>query len=314
MRETCSLSESTTVVKGCAVNLKKILPFTGNYAVFGWGVIVALDLVSVVILAIIQGVIEWWPISSEGQLTLFLVNVVTDPVNVISLAILLHLGTMFVVLYVFRSRYLRLVSTPIDKWLWKFLFITSIGTGLTGVPLLIFVADLVQQAEASLVSIFVGLLLIGTGVILWRSNHSLNPSETRDINQISNLELLCLGFVQGLAILPGISRSGMTIALLLARKVDKKQAITGSFLISVPTIIGAVLIDLLRGGLPSLLGVADPIILMIGLVITFLTGFVSIKALLKLATKTDFAVLCWILGTIIVLVEITGWFITSIAV
>ena len=98
-----------------------------------------LDILSVILLSIIQGFLEWWPVSSQGQLTLIVLQGIADPVDALSIALVFHLGTMFVVLVIFRDKFISLIRPPVDKWFWKYLLLTTLGTALTGIPLLLLI-------------------------------------------------------------------------------------------------------------------------------------------------------------------------------
>ncbi len=133
--------------------------------------------------------------------------------------------------------------------------------------------------------------MIATGLII--KNQELNPK--KNISNINKWDALITGIIQGVAAIPGLSRSGLTTSFLLIRRTDKKDALTLSFLIGIPATAGA--------GLYSIL--SDSITLslenFIGLIVSFITGLITIKILLKLAAKINFGYFVFLIGLTLIL-------------
>lgn len=261
-----------------------------------------MDFLQLFLIAVLQGLLEWLPISSEGQIALVMLHVfnITDLSTILSLIIWLHLGTAFSALIKYRVEYFRVLfpKTAEKKaefsYLRKFLVIVTLATGITAVPLYLFLIELFNPIYGDIISIMIGLFLIVTGIILYFFR---NIREYRPATDLSLKEMILLGLIQGLSILPGISRSGTTVATLLGRKIEQENSLKYSFLLSVPVVLGAFIFDLLISGVPELPGISVyMLILMIGVVFVF--GLLSMDVLLAVAKKVNFAYFCVIIGVI----------------
>lgn len=212
------------------------------------------DIIAAVLMAIFQGIIEWLPISSEGQLSLLFVNIYgMQELEAVTLALLLHIGTMLSVLWVCRADFLHMFNLRDENKpkITKLLLITTIGTALTAIPLIllfktywvIITQNLLIPTDLLFTAI-IGLLLILTGLIL-----SKQPEQgTRELASITSKEALLVGMVQGVAALPGISRSGVTLTLLLIFGLTQQDALRTSFIISVPAVLGATVLEFFLSG------------------------------------------------------------------
>ncbi|UCG02319.1 MAG: undecaprenyl-diphosphate phosphatase [Candidatus Heimdallarchaeota archaeon] len=249
------------------------------------------DIIAAFLMAIFQGVIEWLPISSEGQLSLFFVNLYgMDELEAVTLALLLHLGTMLSVLWVFRSDFREMVD--IKAKITEVTIITTLGTAVTAIPIvLVFktywtpLTDSFPIPPDILFTLFVGILLILTGLIL------INQPEqgTRELNSITQREAFLLGMAQGIAALPGISRSGMTITILLIIGLTQRDALRVSFIVSVPAVLGATVLEFFLSGFTiyvDALRIGDIIfpyiLLILTILMTAIVGVFTMRSLLQL--------------------------------
>ena len=262
-----------------------------------------MDIIIAIILGALQGLLEWLPISSEGQTMLFTINFLgLTPTTALSLALWLHLGTTGTVLIYFRRDFVSLFNSPINKHLWSLLILSFIGTGLTGIPIWMLLQSLFTVFYAGIVSIFIGIMLILTAVILKRSK---TTGDFKSFKNMSYQEMLLLGIVQGFAILPGISRSGLTVSFLLIFKFTQTDALKNSYLVSIPAVIGSILFDtLFNADEISLL--IDPFLISIFILTAMIIGLISMHALLKIANRLDFSSFCLFLGMLIILIETIG--------
>lgn len=250
-----------------------------------------IDACQAAVLGAVQGALEWLPVSSEGQAMLLMLKYLSLSVSeALSLAIFLHLGTMFAVLLKFRHEFVHMILHPTAK-LTKLVALATLSTGVTAVPLFFFVRNF-RSGDA--VSILIGLLLIATGLLLRAAKRAYGLKKAEDL---SAKEVFFLGIVQGFAILPGVSRSGTTIAYLLLSGVEQEQALTLSFLISVPVVLGVVALDIISGG--SILLFQN---CMIMLLTSFITGYLTMDILLRLARRVNFSAFCILLGMITLLI------------
>lgn len=248
-----------------------------------------------VIVALIQGLVEWLPISSEGQVVLFAYNLGAVPLSeLISLVVWLHLGTSLAVLV----RYPRIIIdilTLKDKRLFRLLLLATACTAVTAIPFYLLLKESLSVFHGELLNVLVGGLLLVTAVVLYLPNRE--PEENQEISkEPGDREAAITGLAQGFSVLPGLSRSGVTISALLMQKIDRETALRFSFLMSVPAVIGILIVEVLTGSaIPPTIGLADMILMEI---IVFATGLLSMESLLRLARRISFWKLCFFLGVV----------------
>ncbi|MFP3909972.1 MAG: undecaprenyl-diphosphate phosphatase [Archaeoglobaceae archaeon] len=249
-----------------------------------------MNYVETIILSMVQGIAEWLPVSSEGLSVLVMLNLFGQNISqAITYAFFLHLGTALAVLIRFRREFIHMLQ---GSQLLKIVIITTASTALIAVPLVSFIEMQVQNGR--LMNLFIGFLLILTGVML-----RIPGSGYKTTEQMSVTDMVLLGLAQGLAVLPGISRSGTTISFLMLRKMSEEQALKLSFIISVPAVLGAIAFR----GPPSDLNITTGVLI---LVITCIFGYLTMEALLRFARKVDFSKFCITFGAIaIVLTALT---------
>ena len=270
-----------------------------------------MDPIEAIILGIIQGLTEFLPVSSSGHLVLFQQLFGLREAELF-FDVCVHLGTLVAVIAVFHreiqniiAALLRLVSSSGEKEtimrqiesdpelkMALLIIIGSIPTAFLG---LIFhrIAD---QLFSS--SFFTGLALMVTGLLLWLTRRTKADNKKTGIEGFSITKAVIIGTVQGLAIIPGISRSGSTISIGLLLGIDRETAARYSFLLSIPAIVGAGVLNLKDG-----LSQTDPVIrlALLGTAAAALVGYAALKVLLRLV-KTGhlyvFAPYCWLVGII----------------
>jgi undecaprenyl-diphosphatase len=253
-----------------------------------------------IIVALIQGLAEWLPISSEGMLTFYIVNftpLLQD--EILTLVVWLHLGTSLAVIVRYPRIILDLVSLN-DRVLLKRLILATIGTAITAIPLYIVLKDSMSLLQGMMLNFLVGGLLLVTAVVLYLPTRQTTDGDQEPQTQdVADKEALVTGLVQGSAVLPGISRSGVTVSSLLMLRVDKETAFRFSFLMSVPAVLGILALEIVTGDavLPSI-PLVDLIIIE---AIVFIVGLASMEFLLQLARKVSFWKLCLILAIIAIL-------------
>jgi undecaprenyl-diphosphatase len=239
-------------------------------------------MINYIILGIIQGLTEFLPVSSSGHLVIAQKLLgITGQCLVTS--VVLHLGTCAALLLFFYRDILRLLRSP--RSLLLVLIVTFI-TGVIGISGKDFFEQLFLSPRA------VGLALLGTGVLLILTKRIKQNNKT----EVGIKDALILGFVQGLAVIPGISRSGSTIAILLFRKIDQETCFRFSFLAAIPAILGAALLEAKDIGL-ALKG--EPLNLTIGFCCSLVTGILALKVLqivLKKAKLYYFGYYCIIVA------------------
>lgn len=173
------------------------------------------------------------------------------------------------------------------------LLLGLVPTAVFGIALEPFFENLFDSVRA------VGIALLLTGIVLFFISRQ-GPGR-RDLESMSGLDALIVGIAQGCAIVPGLSRSGMTISSALARGLNRDAATRFSFLISIPTIAGAALFEL--DDILSFGAGQDGILLLVGFVVAALAGIVAIKLLVSLLQRGKlqwFAYYVWILGALVI--------------
>ncbi len=265
-----------------------------------------------VILGLIQGLAEFLPISSSGHLALMQQWFGIEEDKVLLFAVLLHVGTLvsvFIVYWkdvwelikelgltirdIFTGRGLRIQERPTRK-LGVMIIVATIPTGIIG----ILFNDFFNSLYNSVIPIGIGLIITGFLLILAERM----GSASRGIQQMNYRNALFIGTVQGIAICPGISRSGSTLFGSLMCNLDRKFAVKFVFLISIPSILGSAVMEApaaIQSGLePGQLG---PILA--GMAVAAISGLVAIKTMIKIVSDKKlsyFSYYVWILGLIVV--------------
>jgi undecaprenyl-diphosphatase len=252
-----------------------------------------MTVIQAVILGFVQGVTEFLPISSSGHLVLLqrLWNIQGDSLLFITM---LHLGTLAAVLWAFHKEVRWLIRNPLSRRA-LLILVALIPTALVGA----FFEEAFEHLFDS--GITVGFEFVITGVVLWWMD-GVGASEKSD-DDITVRDALWIGALQGAAILPALSRSGLTIAGGLWRKIDKGAAGRFSFLLSIPAILGATIFqleDLVED--PQMLNSVHWLPVVCGTVVAGISGYAAVKGtmwLLRTSKMRIFAVYVWLLAAFI---------------
>jgi len=242
-----------------------------------------------IVSGIIQGIAEWLPISSEGALFLIKVNFFHwqgEIGELVQESLFLHLGTFLAALIYLRREVVVILKTLFNyrvsnnenQRILKFLVISTFVSGVLGFIVLKIISDISDSyIPGKLITAIIGLLLLITAWLQIRAK----GGDTKKADQLKTGDGLILGLSQGLAALPGLSRSGITIASLLLRGFDKSLALRLSFLMSLPIVLAGNIILNVSGFSLSY----DSFI---ALAFSFLFGLLTIDILLRLAKKINF--------------------------
>jgi undecaprenyl-diphosphatase len=262
-----------------------------------------------IVVALLQGLVEWLPISSEGQVVFFIYNFTSVPVSeVVSLVVWLHLGTALAVIVRYPRTILDILSLK-DRHLTRLLLIATVATAITAIPLYVFLKNSIAAFQGEILNILVGVLLIVTAFVLYLPSRRESGDSFLELNEPTDREALITGLVQGSSVLPGLSRSGVTVSALLIQKVDRETALRFSFLMSVPAVLGILAIELLTGNtIPASVSISDLIIIE---AIVFLVGLASMEFLLRVARRVNFWSLCLIIGLIAIVFGFPALFVAS---
>ena len=272
-----------------------------------------------VILGLVQGVAEFLPISSSGHLTLFQHFFgMEEPDNLFN--VLLHFATLLAVcIYYFRdvvemvTEFFRGLASLFSRRRQggdipearRMVLLVIVGTLPLFVVLLI--KDYVEALGAS--PVFVSCALLMTGCILFLSDRMAGGRKTARTATLK--DVLLVGVAQGLATVPGLSRSGCTISAGMAVGFERKFAVRYSFLMSLPAVLGATILEVkdvleMEGGFAS--GLLPKYL--VGMAVAGVVGYFSIRLVNLLAAKGKFgafAYYCWAAGIVALILSLMGW-------
>lgn len=261
-----------------------------------------------IILGLAQGLAEFLPISSSGHLALMQYFFGISGDSVLSFTVLLHLGTLISVFIIYwkdivelvkeliatiidicKGRGLRINSSPTRR-LGFMIIVATIPTALIG---LLF-EDFFESLYSSLVGISLGLIF--TGAILLVAERM--GRQDKDIMTLKFRHAVFVGIMQGIAICPGVSRSGSTLFGSLMSGLDRATAVKYAFLISIPSILGSVILEAPAAFAEGL----DPVIIgpvIAGVVVAALSGIFAIKAMIRVVTGkrlVGFSIYVWLVA------------------
>jgi len=250
------------------------------------------DLGGALFLGVLQGLTEFLPVSSSGHLVLFQQFFEIGADHVL-FDLVLHLGTLVPVLWFYRQHVAILVTDPLrgqaplrereGVQLWALLVAASLPTAIIGLAFEdLFEALFSTPAALTVTFATTGFILMASGI--WDRSERKRP--------LTIPLAIVLGIAQGFAITPGISRSGTTIAVALMLGMEREVAARFSFLMSVPAILGAVLLKLKDADFAAI-NVAQ---LCVGGLAAFITGYLALILLVKLVKSgmfKNFAWYCW---------------------
>ena len=268
-----------------------------------------MDIFQGIIIGIVQGLTEFLPVSSSAHL-MFIQNILGVESS-LAFDTFLHLGSLLAVLIYFRADIYKMIrawllsigdilqhrfregfySDPYKRLAW-YVILATIPVGIAGV----FLESHVDALFAG--ALYVpGFFLFVTGTILYLSQRM--ASGQIDMSHMGWFQSLFMGLGQACAIMPGLSRSGTTIAAGLVVGLDKEFAAKFSFILSIPAIFGAFILQLKDIGLS--LG-TDGAAVILGFIAAFISGYLAIKWLLDLIQNRSldiFSYYCWIVGVIV---------------
>ena len=234
-----------------------------------------------IILCLVQGLCEFLPISSSGHLLLFeqLFNLKD---NLLLINLFLHLSTLIAVIVVYRKTLLKLIKKPLQPLTFKLILSTFI-------TVIFALAYEVLNIE-SIITCFYGFCFLVTSILLFLTHKFEKRAAIINTNsQIKLSNAILVGIVQGIAVLPGISRSGSTICTLMLCGESKETASEYSFLLSIPIIIGGFIFELLKlDNISFALKTLNPAYAIFAFVFTFAIAFLSLKLTLKLLKGNKF--------------------------
>jgi len=260
-----------------------------------------------IVLGVVQGVSEWLPISSKTQVIIastFLFGLSFS--EAYAFGLFLEAGTFIAATFYFRREVWGVLRALIGKGdeegrrLLKFLVIVTAFTAIVGVVIYKFVSETLSGPVLGVPMIVLGSILIGDGVLISLAKGRFVPK--KGLKDLGTKELVLLGIVQGIAALPGVSRSGATVSAMLLLGINLEDSFKLSFLALIPASVGAAGVTVLfsnlqLGEVVSIVGV--PVIL-IAILLSIVIGVVFIRLLLRVAGSRRIALLTISLGVLAV--------------
>ena len=269
-----------------------------------------MDLIQSILMGIVQGLSEFLPISSSAHLVFTSnfykvfkgIEIVQESNQEVFLDIMLHLGTLIAVLIFFRKEIMQILKalyfglknkdySSLDFKYGAYIFLGTIITVLIAFPLNEVAEFLVFKPA------IVGILLVFTGILLL-SSEAL-AKKILDKKEVSLKSSILIAIAQGLAALPGFSRSGLTIATGLINGLDRTTAARYSFLLSIPIILGASMVyPLIKLDFHEVISYNWTAII-VGTIVSGIVGYICIKYFLKFVSKFSLSIFgyyCLIVG------------------
>lgn len=233
-----------------------------------------------IILCLVQGLTEFLPISSSGHLMIAeKLFGITD--NVLLINLFLHLATLFAVVVYYRKIIFELLKKPFQPLTAKLVISTIITVVIAGIYEVFKLGNVLDG--------FLGYYFLATSVILLVTYLFQKKSVVVKTGEVGYKSAIAVGFMQGIAVLPGISRSGSTIGTLLVCGNDDTKSAEYSFLLSIPVIIGGFVVELIKIDDWSLvLSQVNVLQILFAFVFTFVVALFSIMLTIKLLKKNKF--------------------------
>ena len=262
------------------------------------------------VLGIVQALTEFLPVSSSAHLVI-IQDYLGFKKPLLLFDVILHAATLGALLVYFRKEIGKIILSLVrlkeksDEEMLnrKIFYFILIGT----IPTLALGLFLNQWIKAMFTSVtFTSLMLLVTGTILWISKRRADSE--RGIEEMKTTDAFLIGIMQGLAIIPGISRSGATISTGLLRGIKKELAFRYSFLLSIPAIIGALGLQLREAFLEQTLP-SHPLPWIGGALVAAIIGYISLVLFRKIILGKKlhiFAYYCWTIGTISLIIRIVS--------
>ena len=255
-----------------------------------------IELIQIFILGVVQGIAEFLPISSSAHLIIFrdifgIGSFLTGEFEM-SFDIALHFGTLLAILVYFFKDFLKMfkdgftkgVKTTDGKILW-YIVAATIPAAVVGVLFEDVIADLVRNNY-----VLICICLAIMGVIIYLADKK--NKEEKTFKEMKLKDAIIIGCSQVCALIPGFSRSGTTIAASRVLKMNREDAAKFSFFLSAPVVAGAVVLKVLKGEMISLI-TYNPTMFILGVVVSFVSGLLCIKFLLKYIKTHDYNIFMW---------------------
>jgi undecaprenyl-diphosphatase len=246
------------------------------------------------VVGLVQGLLEWLPVSSEGSVALALTALDRDPEVATQFGLFLHAGTGVAAAVYYRD-VLADVLADVPDWQpgsafedntaeLSFFGIATAVSVVVGLAGYLTLEAVVSSVAGGAFVALIGALLLGTGILM-RTAESRAHSEGA---QPDVIDAVLVGALQGVAILPGVSRSGTTVSALLLRDHEGSDSLRLSFVLSIPAAFGAGALVVLDDGIPAI----DPATAAVALVVSAVVGYLTVDALTRVVERVAFWKVC----------------------
>jgi undecaprenyl-diphosphatase len=267
------------------------------------------------IMGIVQGLTEFLPISSSGHhiIVPFLFGWDDAFINSLAFSVMLHLGTLVALLVYFRADWLRLVPAGFaairdrsfrgdpDRILAWLLVAATIPAAIAG-----FLLNDIIETQVRQVGLVAVMLVVGAA-IMWTADHV--GARTKDVGDVTFPVAIGIGAAQALALVPGISRSGVSISAGRFAGLDRPAAARFAFLMATPITLGAIIFEA-RKLMTGEAGVAVEVVpLIVGLIASLVSGFLAIHFMLRYLRTRSLDIFVWyrlVLAAIVIVVWLAG--------
>jgi undecaprenyl-diphosphatase len=259
-----------------------------------------MNVIQSIILGIVQGLTEFLPVSSSGHLVLAQKLLGVDETAVMTFYVALHFATLFAVIFIYWKKVLEMIKHPFSK-----LPVQIVVATIPAIILTVLFGDFIKNTYVN--SVLLGPGFIFTGLALVISEKI--ATGRKGLNELKTSDSLLIGLGQGIALLPSVSRSGMTITTALALGLEKGFAADFAFLMAIPPILGGALLDgldIVKGDSGALQNIGA-LNLIAGMIAAGITGFFAIKLMINAIKKMKlkyFAYYVIILGTVIIICQL----------
>ncbi|MDA4111757.1 MAG: undecaprenyl-diphosphate phosphatase [Thaumarchaeota archaeon] len=256
-----------------------------------------MNLLFAVLLGLVQGISEWLPISSKTQVLYASYVLFGLPIAAgYAFGLFMEIGSLASATVYFRK---DIISLFHDRRLFTYLLVVTLFTAIVGAPLY-YITDKYLQGASPFIGIpmiILGLVLIGIGFYI---RYSRSIPKIGGLNEMKLKNYIIVGIAQGIAALPGVSRSGMTVSTMLVMGVKPDQAFRLSYLAYIPASLGAFGVSLLftPGEINAGIQAVQPLGIAVSIITAALIGIVTISYLLKFAKSSKIWKLDIVLGLI----------------
>jgi undecaprenyl-diphosphatase len=264
-----------------------------------------------IILGVVQGVSEWLPISSKTQIIIVATYLLKLTFNqAYAFGLFMEIGTIFAAIIYFRREVLSMINALLGKgtsdgvFLLKYVVVSTIFTGIVGGILYLYVNSLKGSYNLGLPMIVLGAVLLCDALFIRYSRSKYNKNTNRrTVSQLGFKDYVVVGALQGVAALPGVSRSGVTTSALLLLNVETDEAFRLSFIDMILATSGAIALTLVasRSAIASSIALIGAYGLLISIAVATVISLLLINFLLNIAKKSSIIYLISALGVIAIL-------------